>query len=109
MANASTPLSITLSAVSIDDSGATTATLTNPSHGSISGTAPNLVYTSDPGYSGADSFTFNSSDQFTTSNKTGTISITVNSLVPTISSTGPDAAIAGSGGFTVTVNGTNFV
>lgn len=110
-ANASNPLAITLQSVTIDDAGVTFpgASITNPTHGVISGTAPNLVYTSTPGYSGPDSFTFKSQDTFGLS-KTGTISITVNSLVPTISFTSPDAAIAGSAGaFMLTVNGTNFV
>ena len=36
--------------------------LTPPAHGSLSGTAPNVVYTPTPGYSGRDSFTFEVED-----------------------------------------------
>jgi hypothetical protein len=35
--------------------------------------------------------------------------ITINNLVPTLASLAPDSALAGGGGFVLTVNGTNFV
>jgi hypothetical protein len=47
-----------------------------PMHGNLSGTAPNLTYTPDPGYFGPDSFQFTDSDGTATSN-TATVSITV--------------------------------
>lgn len=46
-----------------------------PSHGSLSGTAPNLTYSANNGYSGPDSFTFRVSDGVASS--VGIISITV--------------------------------
>jgi ferric-dicitrate binding protein FerR (iron transport regulator) len=36
--------------------------LKEPAHGKLSGNAPNLVYTPEPGFSGEDSFTFRSED-----------------------------------------------
>ena len=47
-----------------------------PSNGSLSGTAPNLTYTPDAGYSGPDSFTFNVTNGTATSDD-ATVSITV--------------------------------
>jgi hypothetical protein len=107
-ANASIPLSIVLQAATIDDAGVTFSTTSSPTNGSLTGTVPNLVYTAAAGYSGPDSFTFKSNDVFGLS-KTGTITINVNSLIPTITQTSPDAAIATSNGFTLNVTGTNFV
>ncbi len=51
-----------------------------PSHGTLTGTAPNLIYTPNPGYLGPDSFSFTASNVFNTS-AAGTVSIAVN--IPT--------------------------
>ena len=51
----------------------------SPAHGTLSGTVPNVVYTPDAGYSGADSFQFTTMNDVVTSNA-ATVSITV---VPT--------------------------
>ena len=64
-----TPQNVTLSG---SDSGAPGATLTAsvvgaPVHGSLSGTAPNLIYTPEPGFSGEDSFSFTVSNGSATS------------------------------------------
>jgi hypothetical protein len=59
----------------------------NPLHGTLSGTAPNLIYTPSTGYTGADSFTFKANDGQADSN-TATVSITVG---PTQSNTPPVA------------------
>ena len=48
-----------------------------PAHGTLSGTAPNVTYTPNAGYSGPDSFTFKASDGALDSN-IATVSITVN-------------------------------
>lgn len=50
--------------------------LTAPSHGTLTGTAPNLIYTPTSGYVGPDSFTFQVSDALTTS-EPGTVSVIV--------------------------------
>ncbi|BDI33585.1 hypothetical protein CCAX7_56360 [Capsulimonas corticalis] len=49
---------------------------TNPTHGTLSGTAPNLTYTPSAGYFGSDSFTFTTSNGAQTSN-TATVSINI--------------------------------
>lgn len=50
--------------------------VTEPAHGTLTGTAPDLTYTPAAGYSGPDSFTFQTSDTTTTS-ETATVSIIV--------------------------------
>lgn len=50
--------------------------VTQPAHGKLSGTAPNLTYTPVPGYKGIDSFTFQTKDALTTS-ATATVGIVV--------------------------------
>ncbi|GEM_PF-853908 len=51
----------------------------DPTHGVLSGTAPNLTYTPDAEFHGADSFTFKIHDG-TAEGNTATVSITVNSV-----------------------------
>ncbi len=53
-----------------------------PSHGTLNGTPPNLVYTPNNNYVGNDSFTFTATDGVLTSSP-ATISITVNDFQPT--------------------------
>src|SRR5260370_34372327 len=55
--------------------GLTFTVSANPSHGTLSGTAPNLTYTPAAGYFGADSFQFTVSNGVVTS-AAGTIAIT---------------------------------
>lgn len=77
---ADTPEPITL--VATDDglpsppAALTYAVVTAPAHGTLSGSAPALVYTPDPGYTGADSFTFKANDGALDSN-VATVTITV--------------------------------
>ncbi|MFN8219808.1 MAG: Ig-like domain-containing protein [Fimbriimonadales bacterium] len=49
---------------------------TQPAHGTVTGTAPNVLYTPDANYNGPDSFTFKVNDSVADSN-TATVSITV--------------------------------
>ncbi len=53
-----------------------------PTHGTLSGTAPNLTYTPAAGYVGADSFTFTDNNGSLTSSP-ATVSVTVNPLPAT--------------------------
>jgi hypothetical protein len=53
---------ITLTATDIDGDALTYAILAGPAHGTLSGTAPNLIYTPEENYFGADSFTFKVND-----------------------------------------------
>ncbi|MCL4180955.1 MAG: Ig-like domain-containing protein [Verrucomicrobia bacterium] len=52
--------------------------VTQPAHGTLTGTAPNLNYTPNAGYSGTDKFTFQTADSLTTSDP-ATVSIIVGS------------------------------
>ena len=54
-----------------------------PTHGLLSGTAPNLVYTPTAGYNGADSFQFKTTNQAALSSTAATVSLTVAAGVPT--------------------------
>jgi hypothetical protein len=56
------PLEIVLSGSDPDGDPLTYTISLNPEHGTLSGTGPDLIYTPDPGYVGADSFTFTVSD-----------------------------------------------
>ncbi len=70
-----TATAVTLAGTDPDSDPLTFAVATQPGHGSLSGTAPNLTYTPDSGYSGDDSFTFTASDG--SLSDTGTVSLTV--------------------------------
>ena len=50
--------------------------MSQPTHGTLSGSAPALTYTPDPDYAGPDSFTFSANDG-TVDSDTATVSITV--------------------------------
>ena len=56
-----------------------TYTATTPAHGTLTGTAPNLTYTPNNGYTGPDSFTFTTNDG-TLSSSPATVSITVTAV-----------------------------
>jgi hypothetical protein len=81
-----TPVNITLTATSPQGYPLTYTILTQPTQGSLSGSAPNLTYTPNTGYTGPDSFTFRANDGVSNSN-TATVSITVHGLAPVINST----------------------
>jgi hypothetical protein len=52
------PLKILLSGTDVENSPLTFSVVTDPTHGSLSGDAPELTYTPAPDYSGYDSFSF---------------------------------------------------
>jgi hypothetical protein len=52
-----TPASITLSGSDVEGSALTHTIVSNPTHGSLSGQAPNLTYQPNANYTGSDSFT----------------------------------------------------
>ena len=74
-----TPVSITLAGSDPNEDALTYTVLTNPSHGKLSGTAPNVNYTPKPNFNGPDSFTFKVSDEVADSNA-ATVSITVTAV-----------------------------
>ncbi len=57
-----TTVEITLSAGDPEGDPLTFTIVTPPTHGTLSGTLPNLVYTPDPDFEGEDRFTFRASD-----------------------------------------------
>jgi autotransporter-associated beta strand protein len=57
-----TDATITLAATDPNGDPMTYAVVTQPPHGTLTGTAPNLVYTPTTGYTGSDSFTFKAND-----------------------------------------------
>ena len=72
-----TALAITLTGSDIESDPLTFQIVNGPSHGSLSGTAPNLVYTPESDYYGSDSFTFVARDGVANS-LPATISLIVN-------------------------------
>ena len=77
------PSTILLHATDIDGDALTYPIVSGPSHGTLSGSGAEQTYTSDPGYSGPDSFTFKANDGTADSN-VATVSITV-TATPAIS------------------------
>ncbi len=71
-----TAVSITLTGSDPDGGPLTFTVLTLPADGVLTGTPPNVVFTPDPDFQGADSFTFKVSDGSSDSN-TAAVSITV--------------------------------
>jgi len=77
----------TSTAITLSASGSGTlayTVLTNPTNGTLNGTAPNLTYTPTSGYTGTDSFTFTASNGVVSN--TATVSITVLAGAPVASS-----------------------
>jgi hypothetical protein len=77
--NEDASVNITLTGTDPNNDTLTFATLTGPTNGTLSGTAPNLTYTPNPNFSGSDSFTFKANDG-TENSAPATVSITVNPL-----------------------------
>ena len=85
-----TALALTLTATDTHDDALTFTVLEQPQHGTISGTAPNLLYTPAPDYNGPDRLTFRSNDGELDSNiATVAIEVTPVNDPPRITSTPP--------------------
>lgn len=67
---------VELVATDADGDSLTYQVLTQPGHGSLSGTAPDLVYTPAAGYEGADSFTWRATANGKSDDATVTITVT---------------------------------
>src|SRR5207253_10737798 len=74
--NQDTAKAITLTASDVDGDPLTYAMVTPATHGTLSGVAPNVTYTSAAGYFGPDSFTFKANDG-TVDSAVATVSLTV--------------------------------
>jgi hypothetical protein len=83
-------VAITLQASDVDGNPLTYAVVTPPAHGSLSGTAPSLIYTPAAGFAGPDSFTFKANDGQADSNM-ATVSITVTASPTTTALHNPTA------------------
>ena len=70
------PLAIVLGATDPDGDALTYTLLSSPTHGTLTGSAPNLTYTPAGNYNGPDGFTFKATDALVSSN-VATVSITV--------------------------------
>ena len=57
-----TPVSVVLAGLDPDGDSLTYSIVTSPSHGSLSGTEPNMTYTPNANFNGQDNFTFKLSD-----------------------------------------------
>ncbi|HZS06074.1 MAG TPA: Ig-like domain-containing protein [Blastocatellia bacterium] len=76
---AGAPKAITLAASDQDGDPLQFIITGNPTGGVLSGTAPNLIYTPNPGFSGGDSFTFKVNDNVIDS---GAATVTINVTAP---------------------------
>jgi Bacterial Ig domain len=93
-ATAGAALAITLTATDVD-SATLTYIASSPSHGTLTGTAPTLVYTPAAGFSGTDSFTFVATDGSLNSN-TATVTFTVTG--PVSANGGATSSVSNTGG-----------
>ncbi len=88
--NEDTPVVITLTASDPEGQPLTYSIVAGPSHGTLSGSAPNVIYTPDINYNGSDNFTFKANDGKTNSN-VATVSITITPINdPPVANAGPD-------------------
>jgi len=70
---------ITLTATDAENDDFTYSLVSQPAHGTLSGTVPNLTYTPNANYFGADTFQFKVNDG-TTESGLATVTITINSI-----------------------------
>lgn len=75
--NEDTAVGVTLQGTDVEGDPLSYTVVTPPAHGMLTGTAPNLTYTSSLNYNGSDSFTFKANDGQADSN-VATVSITIN-------------------------------
>ena len=75
--NKNTQQAITLTATDSNNDPLTYTVLTQPAHGTLTGTAPNLNYNPNTDYVGPDSFTFKANDGVVDSSNVGVVSISV--------------------------------
>jgi len=91
-----TDLALTLNATDADRNLLTYSILTQPPHGTLNGTPPNLTYTPDEDYFGSDSFIWKVNDGTNDSN-IATVTIDVTGFTPEITVVATDAEAAEDG------------
>ena len=101
-----TDVAIVLTGADPDNDPLTFIIATNPTNGALSGTIPNLTYTPDANFNGADSFTFTVNDGTATS-ATATVAITVNAVNDAPTATAQTVATAEDTAVTITLAGTD--
>ena len=84
-ANFNVPVSVMLGATDADGDPLVYSIVTQPAQGTLTGTAPNLMYTPAAAFVGADSFTFKANDGALDSN-VATVTINVTDTAPSLSS-----------------------
>ena len=88
-----TSLAINLAASDVDDDALSYQIVSSPTHGSLSGTAPQLTYTPNQDYAGSDSFTFNANDGLADSNiATVTVTVTAKPEIALLLTASPNQA-----------------
>jgi hypothetical protein len=97
------PVSITLIGTDADNDPLNFLVITNPAHGELFGTAPNLNYSPDPDFNGQDSFTFKINDG-TIDSEIETVNLTITSIndIP-VANAGSDQSVSPS--ISVTLDG----
>jgi Bacterial Ig domain len=99
--NHDTAVDLTLEALSSSGSPITYSVLAGPTHGNLTGVAPNLTYAPNAAYVGSDAFTFKANDGTADSN-TATVSITVRATNHT--PVAYDSAVAAASSIAFTLN-----
>jgi len=100
-------LAITLSGTDPDGMSLAYAVATSPANGTITGTAPNLVYTPATGFVGADSFTFTVTNGVKISTA-ATVGITVNQRYQSVTfAAGPNGTLSGTASQLIPWNGSS--
>jgi hypothetical protein len=95
-ANYNTPIGIALTAASPGNLPLTYTVTSGPASGVLSGLAPNLTYTPNAGFTGADSFTFKANDGTTDSNIASISIIVLPPYQPPVASNSNVTVAAGS-------------
>ena len=98
---ADTKVAITLTATGVAGKALTYPEISEPKSGTLSGTAPNLTYMPNPGFSGNDRFTFKANDGQNDSN-TATMEITV--LEPNVPPVADDLQVTIDEGRSISIN-----
>ena len=85
---------ITLTATDVNGDSLTYSIITLPTNGNLSGSAPDLTYTPNTGYSGSDSFTYIANDGTADSNEaTVTITVSPENQAPIVLVAGPTQTV----------------
>ena len=101
-----TAKTITLSGTDADSDTLSFNSVSTPSNGTLSGTAPNLTYTPAANFTGSDSFTFKVNDG-TVDSTTATVTITVTNVNDVPVALGQSVTTAEETAKTITLSGTD--